>query len=153
MKKAVIILSVVFAVIFVALIVIIVLLFVQMQTQLSPQVQQVQQAPAVVPPPQEQLTTTEEELAAELAELRNQLQELLANEPLNQIITENEAENIALAFLGFGTVADSMLFIGEEGYTFEVEIINENVRYIVYVDAVVGNVIRMGRFDDLEIAE
>ncbi|MCL1988503.1 MAG: PepSY domain-containing protein [Firmicutes bacterium] len=145
MKKAVIILSILFTLVFIVLIVIIIFLFSQMQTQQMQPMQQAQQNVQQTPPAQHEEELTES-LAAELADLRAQLQELLNND--DSIISESEAEIVALDFLGFGAISHTMLFIGDGLYTFEVEIMHEMVRYIVYVNAVEGTVLRMARFDE-----
>ena len=145
MKKAVMVLSALLVIALASLIA--VFIYVQSQQSLPPQLAQ---QPAQQPTQQ----LTEQELAAELAGLQAQLQELLAdgvNLESTSLISDWQAEDIALAFLGYGTLSSSMLFLENNIYTFEVDIRHGYGRYMVYVNATNGSVVRMSRFEDAPI--
>ena len=94
-----------------------------------------------------------EDLASELAYLQEQLQVLLEGGadimPAGiSLISDQQAEDIAIAFLGYGTVANTILFIENGVYTFEVDMRHGYVRYMVYVNAADGSIVRMNRFEN-----
>jgi len=93
----------------------------------------------------------EEELLLELAELQEQvriLTESSANVSYPSSITDQEAGDIAIAFIGYGDVQDTMLFVEDDTLTFEVDIRYDDGRYMVYVNAANGTVTGMRRFGD-----
>jgi len=93
------------------------------------------------------------ELAAEIAELEAMLQEILAGDSPAQytdvpIISSQEARDIAALFIGHGEVFGDLLFMDDGVFVFEVDIRHEETRYMVYVNAIDGSVIRMDQYDD-----
>jgi uncharacterized membrane protein YkoI len=96
-----------------------------------------------------------DEMAAELAELQAMLDALLAGQTVEitgaaEPISGVEANDIALAYVGHGEIAGFLLFNDEGVLTYEVDIRYGIARYMVYVDAISGEVINMGRFEDNE---
>ena len=63
-------------------------------------------------------------------------------------ISSQRARDIAVEFIGHGRAMEVWLFTDGNVLTFEVEVRHENVRYMVYINAANGNVIRMSRFED-----
>jgi uncharacterized membrane protein YkoI len=63
-------------------------------------------------------------------------------------ISGQRAREIALELLGHGTARDVLLFEENGVLIFEVEIRYVDVRYMVYVNAISGNVVRMSRHED-----
>jgi len=91
------------------------------------------------------------ELAAELAELQELLDSILADNHGQgdaEMITDREAMDIALQYIGHGSVNDVLLFSDEGVLTFEVDIRHEEVRYMVYINALSGSVISSDSFDE-----
>jgi uncharacterized membrane protein YkoI len=110
-------------------------------------------------PPQEPIAQYDErayaELAAEIAELQAMLDSLLAgqNEGTTNsagLISVYDAIDIAEEYVGHGELADIFLFNDEGVLTFEVDIRRGVARYMVYVNAISGEVISMSRFIDNE---
>jgi len=58
------------------------------------------------------------------------------------------AEEIAVDFVGYGTVYDIRAFTEEDTLIFEVDVRHESVRYVVLINAESGNVIELNRYAD-----
>jgi len=99
-------------------------------------------------------------MQAEIEELRALIQLLLQNMNGNTNqnqqaaqaavpqISSQSARDIAVELVGHGTARDVVLFTENGVLTFEVEVRHNNVRYMVYVNAANGGVIRMSRHED-----
>jgi len=97
-----------------------------------------------------------EQMQAEISELRALIQALLqnmngngqGNAPLQAgipTISSQDARNLALQFVGSGTVGES-LFFSENGVPmFEVEVTTGNIRYTVHINAETSHLVRMSR--------
>ena len=102
-------------------------------------------------------------MQAEIEELRALIQLLLANmdNSSNQIpqaaqagvpqISGQRAREIAVEFIGYGTTGEVTLFTDNGVLTFEVEVRQNNVRYMVYVNAATGGVIRMSSHENTAV--
>ena len=95
------------------------------------------------------------ELAAELAELQALLESILAGDyptdteqTYTELITEQEAMDIALQHIGYGSVNDVLLFSDDGVLTFEVDIRHEEMRYMVYINALSGSVIASDSYNE-----
>jgi len=72
-----------------------------------------------------------------------------ANEDADTTISSQEATEIALDYLGVGTAIDATLMEENGVAIYEVEIEeNEDIRFLVYVHAETGDVVRMSRFEE-----
>ena len=63
-------------------------------------------------------------------------------------ISSQIARDIAVDFVGYGTVHDINAFTNEGVLTFEVDIRHNSIRYVVLVSAESGNVSRLSRYKD-----
>jgi uncharacterized membrane protein YkoI len=100
-----------------------------------------------------QAQSTTEEMQATIAELTALINILIQNQSTdNQAgipqISSQRAREIALELIGHGTARDVFLFTENSVLIFEVEIRHDNVRYMVYVNALSGDVVRMSRHED-----
>jgi len=100
-----------------------------------------------------QTQTPQEEMQLQIDELRelvNMLVSALLNNNQAGIpgISSQLARDIAIEFVGHGTTRDVLLFTENGVLIFEVEVRHEDVRYMVYIIAANGNVLRMSRFED-----
>jgi len=60
-------------------------------------------------------------------------------------ISSQRAREIAVELVGHGIARDVMLFSENGVLTFEVEVVHNNVQYMVYINALNGGIIRMSR--------
>jgi len=104
----------------------------------------------VVQQPAATLTTdAQADMAAEIASLEALVQELIlggADTTSETQILQQVAIDIALGHIGYGTFTSVFLFTEDGQSVFEVEIRHEAMRYMVYVNATNGSVIRMESF-------
>ena len=63
-------------------------------------------------------------------------------------ISGQRAREIALETVGYGTIRDAILFSENGSLTFEVDIRHGYVRYMVYVNAVNSEIVRIDRFEE-----
>lgn len=87
----------------------------------------------------------------ELRELVSTLLALLGNQQSQSgipNISSQRARDIAVDFIGHGTVNDVFLFTENNNLLYEVDIRHEGVRYMVYIFASSGDVLRMSRYED-----
>jgi len=103
---------------------------------------------------------SEEEMRRQIEELRTLIDTLLLAMNTNNVpsppqgqagipsISSQRAREIAVELVGHGTAREVMLFMDSNVLTFEVDVRNENARYMVYINALSGSVIRMSRFED-----
>ncbi|MDR2182805.1 MAG: PepSY domain-containing protein [Clostridiales bacterium] len=119
-------------------------------------------APTTTAYAQNQPNSTYEEMRRQIEELRTLINLLItllqnnnANTGQNQpnqaaipSISSQRARDIAIELVGHGTARDVILFSDNGVLTFEVEVRHNNVRYMVYVNAIGGGVIRMSRHED-----
>ena len=99
-----------------------------------------------------------EEMQTQIEELRTLINALVlalgngAQPQTNQAgipsISSQRARAIAVELVGHGIARDVMLFSENGVLMFEVEVIHETVRYMVYVNAINGGVIRMSRYEE-----
>ena len=148
MKKAVIVLSIVT---FVSIIAVVALVFYTIGLQ-NQQLQNITNTEDVQNNNQDEVSA---ELTAELAELQELFDSILAgNYPADEIqtdvelISDQEAMDIALQYLGNGLVNDVLLFSDDGVLTYEVDIRDDDIRYMVYVNAFSGSVISSDRFEE-----
>lgn len=71
-----------------------------------------------------------------------------ANEDEQTAISNQEAIEIALDYLGVGTANDAVLITENDTPIYEVEIEADTIKFLVYVHATTGDVIRMNRFEE-----
>jgi len=63
-------------------------------------------------------------------------------------ISSQRAREIAVQFVGYGTVHDVLAFTEEGILTFEVDVRHGAMRYVVLINAESGNVARLSRYED-----
>ena len=71
-----------------------------------------------------------------------------ANEEANTDVSKQEAIDIALDYLGVGTASGATLITENDVQIYEVEIEDDHVRFLIYVHAETGDVVRMSRFEE-----
>jgi uncharacterized membrane protein YkoI len=101
----------------------------------------------------EEMQNTINELTVLLQQLiQNQNNSAIALSGVNQPgipqLSSQRAREIALELIGHGTARNVLLFEENGILMFEVEIRHSNVRYMVYVNARNGSVVRMSRHED-----
>jgi len=98
-------------------------------------------------------TSTEAELEVEHVDLQTQHQRILAEGMRNELvntasaISSEQAGEVAVAFIGHGMVVNTALLDIDGVSTFEIDIRYGDGRYLVFVNADNGNVVRMSRHD------